>query len=133
MNINRALHPSTDELEVEFSIPNLSVYGLVNHLGSLNKNNLLKYGTDIKTIIVKTTTYNKIIGDNNIKELDLFVLDIEGYEIEFLKSFNDWKVYPKIFVIEIGHLDENIITNNISGKYTLYDKQYVNNIYKLIE
>ena len=103
-----------------------------NHLGSINKNNLIKYGTEIKTIIVKTITYNKIIEDNKITELDLFVLDIEGYEEEFLKSFNEWKVYPKVFVIEIGHIDSTLIDNIIKSRYKLYDTQFVNNIYILI-
>jgi len=92
---------------------------------------LIKYNTEIKTISVKTITYNKIIEDNKITELDLFVLDIEGYEEEFLKSFNEWKIYPKVFVIEIGHIDDNIINSFIKDKYNFYDRQFVNNIYLL--
>lgn len=132
ININRALHPTAHDLEVEFNVPDLYYYGVVNHLGSLNKENLEKYNVDVVTINVKTTTYNKIIEENNIHELDLFVLDIEGYEIEFLKTFNNWKIYPTVLVIEVGHLDSDIITNIVSKKYKLYDRQYVNNIYVII-
>jgi FkbM family methyltransferase len=129
ININKALHPFNDELDICFNIPILDIYGSKNHLGSINKNNLIKYNKQIKTINVKTITYNKIIEDNKITELDLFVLDIEGYEDEFLKSFNEWKIYPKVFVIEIGHIDDNIINNIIKDKYNFYDRQFVNNIY----
>jgi FkbM family methyltransferase len=129
ININKALHPSKDELDICFNIPILDNYGDKNHLGSININNLIKYNTKIKTITVKTITYNKIIEENKITEVDLFVLDIEGYEEEFLKSFNEWKIYPKIFVIEIGHIDGNIINNIIKDKYNFYDRQFVNNIY----
>jgi FkbM family methyltransferase len=129
ININKALHPFTDELDICFNIPILDHYGDKNHLGSINKNNLIKYNKKIKTINVKTITYNKIIEDNKITDIDLFVLDIEGYEEEFLKSFNEWKIYPKVFVIEIGHIDNSIINNIIKDKYNLYDRQFVNNIY----
>jgi len=98
-------------------------------LGIINKNNLIKYNKEIKTISVKTITYNKIIEDNKITELDLFVLDIEGYEYEFLKSFNEWKIYPKVFVIEIGHIDDNVINNILKDKYNFYDRLFVNDIY----
>ena len=126
INVNKALHPFKDELDICFNIPILDGYLDKNHLGSINNNNLLKYGREIKTITVKTITYNKIT------ELDLFVLDIEGYEEEFLKSFNEWKIYPKVFVIEIGHIDSCLIDNIIKSKYKLYDTQFVNNIYTLI-
>jgi FkbM family methyltransferase len=132
ININNALHPFDDELDIFFNIPILDGHADKNHLGSINKNNLLKYGKEIKTIIVKTITYNKIIEDNKITELDLFVLDIEGYEEDFLKSFNEWKVYPKVLVIEIGHIESFLIDNIIKSKYKLYDTQFVNNIYILI-
>ena len=133
ININRCIHPISDDNIEIFSIPNVKEYGYKNHLGSLNKSNLIKYNTDIKEINITTITYNTIMKDNNITKLDLFVLDIEGYEIEFLKTFHDWIIYPRVLVIEIGHLDENIITNIISSKYKLYSKLYVNNIYVAID
>ena len=131
ININRCLHPYNDNEIITFYIPNLPIYKYKNHLGSLNYNNLLKYNTKIKSIETKKIKYNAIIKKYNIKNLDLFALDIEGYEIEFLKSFKDWLIYPKVFVIEIGHLDENIITEMINEKYILHSKLFVNNIYIL--
>ena len=89
ININKCLHPYKNDGDVIFHIPCLTDYGYKNHLGSLNLNNLTKYNTHIKEITSKTITYNEIITKNNITRLDLFVLDIEGYEIEFLKSFSD--------------------------------------------
>lgn len=131
ININRCIHPISNDAIQTFSIPCLQTHGYKNHLGSLNKSNVTKYNVDIKEINVETITYNKIMGDNNVTKLDLFVLDIEGYEIEFLKTFQDWAIYPKVLVIEVGHLDENTITEMISSKYKLYSKLYVNNIYVL--
>jgi FkbM family methyltransferase len=131
ININCALHPYNDNDNVTFYIPDIAPYGYKNHLGSLNYDNLLKYNTQIKEINSKTITYNTIIQKYNISKLDLFVLDIEGYEIEFLKSFKEWLIYPKIFVIEINHLDENIINEILNEQYILHSKLFVNNIYVL--
>lgn len=132
ININRAIHPYEDNLEIQFNIPYHNTGGYKNHLGSLNKENLLKYNTNIKCIDVKTITFNTIIKNNNITELDLFVLDIEGYEVTFLKTFNEWIIYPKVFVIEKGHYDnDQVITNIIKDKYTLHSTYFVNNIYIL--
>jgi FkbM family methyltransferase len=131
ININCCLHPYNDNEKITFYIPYLPNYKCKNHLGSLNFKNLLKYNTKIKLTESKTITYNAIIKNHNITNLDLFTLDIEGYEIEFLKSFKDWLIYPKVFVIEIGHLDENIITEMIKEKYVLHSKLFVNNIYIL--
>jgi len=131
ININKCLHPYTNNSKIDFYIPNYNIYGYKNHLGSLNYNNILKYNKKIKKVISDTITYNNIIIKYNILKLDLFILDIEGYEIEFLKSFNNWIIYPKVFVVEIGHLDENIINKILNDKYILHSKLFVNNIYVL--
>lgn len=131
VNINKALHPYYTDKDVTFSVPVIPTHGTLNHLGSLNEAHVRKYNTKIYTETVRTITYNRLIEDNNVQRLDLFVLDIEGYEIIFLETFPEWKVLPNVFVIEVGHLNEDEITNMISSKYVLYDKQYVNNIYVL--
>ena len=131
VNINKALHPFYTGINISFSVPIIPEYGALNHLGSLNTAHVCKYNTDIYTETVSTITYNRLIKDNNIQRLDLFVLDIEGYENVFLETFQQWTVLPKVFVIEVGHVDETSITNMISSKYVLYDRQYVNNIYVL--
>jgi len=131
VNLNYCLHPYENNTIAKFFIPNISVHNFVNHLGSLNKDNLTKYNTDLKEIETKTITFNEIINKNNLTEIDLFILDIEGFELEFLKSFDEWKIYPKVFVIEIGHIGEIEINNIILKKYNFYSNQYVNNIYTL--
>ena len=83
----------------------------------------------ISNIKCNTITFNDVVKKCNLDRLDLFVLDIEGYELEFLKTFNEWSLYPKVFVIEIGHIDESAINSLISHKYEFFGNHFVNNIY----
>jgi FkbM family methyltransferase len=131
ININCCLTSNKNNETINFYIPHISDYKYKNHLGSLNKDNLIKYNTELKEITVKTITYNEIINKYNIKNVDLFVLDIEGDEINFLQSFNEWLVYPKVFVIEIGHIDENKINDILKDKYDFFGIFFVNHIYTL--
>jgi hypothetical protein len=116
---------------VDFYSPNIMFYGNKNHLGSLNLTNLNKTHTPniISKIKCNTITFNDVVKKCNLDRLDLFVLDIEGYELEFLKTFNEWSLYPKIFVIEVGHIDASEIESLISHKYEFFGNHFVNNIY----
>jgi len=56
---------------------------------------------------VKTVTYSHFIEDCNIKSIDLFVLDVEGNELNVLISLTKSSVLPKVFCVE---------TNKVSKK-----------------
>jgi FkbM family methyltransferase len=131
ININCCLHPYLSGAPVDFYCPNIVFYGNKNHLGSLNLTNLNKTHNPniISKIKCNTITFNDVVKKCNLDRLDLFVLDIEGYELEFLKTFNAWSLYPKVFVIEIGHIDESAINSLISHKYEFFGNHFVNNIY----
>ena len=131
LNINKCLHPFSSGNIVDFYIPKLELHGYKNHLGSLNLSTVDKYNTTNKKISVETITYNDVIDKFNIDKLNLFTLDIEGYEIDFLQSFNKWKVYPEVFVVEVGHISAEKLNKIILEKYSLYGKHFVNNIYTL--
>lgn len=131
INLNYALDPYENDTDKILYIPDIPIYGLKNHLSSLNQDNILKYKNSIKEIGIKTITFNEIISRYQITKLNLFTLDIEGYELEFLKSFNEWKIYPDVFMIEIGHINENKVNEIVLSKYDLYGKHFVNNIYTL--
>lgn len=52
---------------------------------------------------IKTVTYSDLIINLSIKELDLFVLDVEGHEFKVIDGMKTATVFPKVFVIEHGH------------------------------
>ena len=60
---------------------------------------------DIKTRYVKTLKLEKILDKHNFKEVDFMNIDIEGHEIEVLKSINFRKIKVNVICVEV--LDYN--------------------------
>jgi FkbM family methyltransferase len=58
--------------------------------------------------IYKTITFNNLIKKHNINKVDIFVLDVEGYELEILKGINFDEVEITNFIIEwkLNELDQ---------------------------
>jgi len=50
---------------------------------------------------VPSRTLNSILEELNIEGIDLFSLDVEGYELEVLKGFDINKYKPKYVIIEV--------------------------------
>jgi FkbM family methyltransferase len=68
----------------------------------------LVYNLDLKNknssiVNVPCTTLNKLLKKHNIKNIDFFSLDVEGYEIEVLNGFDLNYYKPKYFLIETGN------------------------------
>lgn len=75
-------------------------------------------------IEVQAKTITKILDENNhnINNIDLFSLDVEGYELNVLKGLDFKKYNPKYFIIEVYTHEFNEISNLL-----------LNNGYKLID
>ena len=61
--------------------------------------------------MVKCRTLNSILKELDIKNIDLFSLDVEGYELEVLKGFDIKKYQFKYILIEINDEIKNNIFN----------------------
>jgi len=60
---------------------------------------------------VKSRTLTSILDEHNVNNIDLFSLDVEGYELEVLKGLDFNRYSPKYLLIEIYSKDyDNIIT-----------------------
>lgn len=63
---------------------------------------------------VTTVTLNQILEQNNITSIDLLCIDVEGHDLQVLKSIDLKKYRPKLIVIEMhGFTFENIQENEI--------------------
>lgn len=71
-------------------------------------------------INVRARTLSSILDEHSIKDIDLFSLDVEGFELEVLKGL-DFKQYkPKLLLIETSYRDE--IEAFIGGLYEIVDE-----------
>lgn len=100
-NINIAISENESEKELYF----FHNHSAINSLSEIRKNQ----AKEIKKI--KTKTLNSIIENSKFKneKINLVSIDVEGHEIEVLKSLDLEKYYPELIVIE--YLDRDIIDN----------------------
>ena len=116
----------------------------LSSLNTISKNHTLflkeAFGKkNLKKKIIKTNTLNNILKENKIKKIDFMNIDIEGNELEVLKTLNFKKLDIKVICIEIvnyDHYSKDIKINkkkifNILKKndYYLKFKTFVNYIF----
>jgi FkbM family methyltransferase len=91
---------------------------------------------------VKMNTLDNILKENYITNIDILVLDVEGYEENVLKGFSIENYNPVVFIIEIADQHSDFINNDIMMKkyknlreylkinnYTLLVNDVVDNVY----
>jgi len=69
-----------------------------NPMSSVGGNRLNREGH----IIVPTRTLNSILEELEITDIDLFSLDVEGYEAEVLKGFDIMRYKPNFIIVEVN-------------------------------
>lgn len=70
--------------------------------------------------IVPARTLSSILDEHNIDNIDLFSLDVEGYELEVLKGVDFQKHKPDFLIIEARYKDE--IDSFIGNLYEIVDE-----------
>jgi FkbM family methyltransferase len=89
----------------------------------------------IEKITVQTKTLNQILLQNCKKNIDLLKIDVEGKELDVLKSNNWEKFVPKVIICELINIDlEKLSKNKVykflkSKNYLLYCKLLQNAIF----
>jgi FkbM family methyltransferase len=87
---------------------------------------------DSKIIKIKPRTLTSIIEESGFKTIDFFVLDVEGHELNVLKSFNFSICKIKLFMIENLENNDNdkecqrILTEN---GFVFLERYHINDIY----
>lgn len=91
-----------------------------NIVNNHDVNNYLK--NNIIKLQVNTLTFNHFVTQHNINNIDILVIDTEGYECEILKQINLSQFTPHIIILEFHNHsdhDKNTITNILnSNNYT---------------
>ena len=81
---------------------------------------------------VKCKTYSQIVKELNITNLDLFVLDVEGNELNVIDGMIGCDVLPDVFVIEHGHRNVEIFIERLKKldvEYKLDCVSFVNSFF----
>lgn len=107
ININAGL--SSREGIAEFTHTIIPNYGEIGN-GSFkhsdaHKDYLINIGCQFSSFNVHTITYREMVLGLEMSRLDLFVLDVEGHELEVLAGMEGAETMPRVFCIEHGHLD----------------------------
>lgn len=100
-----------------------------SHLKELNKT-----GCSFIEFDVPIKTYKTFIEENNIKKVDCFVLDVEGFELNVIDGMIDCDVLPNVFMIEYPHIGLDNLKNKLEEKFPnvyRFDKCFHNNAYFL--
>jgi len=83
----------------DISEKNLFFFHSGSPINSLEKKTISnKKNYEIKKI--KTFTLNSILENYNFESIDYFNLDVEGHELDVLKSFNIQRYKPKVISVE---------------------------------
>ena len=84
---------------------------------------------------VKTVTYKTLISDLKIDRVDLFVLDVEGWEPNVIEGMKNCAVLPDIFCVEVSKEinaiinHEQLIEKMFDGLYKKDGSCWANDIY----
>jgi FkbM family methyltransferase len=138
--VDRAIYKISNET-IEMLIPegeeisggNKQLCGLN---GYIKNESLMHFNNSYKKsriINVKTVSFNDLMEDNNVKEIDYLSLDIEGYELEVLKTINFKKYIIKYLTVEHGNVINykndinNFLTSNGFRLYrnNAWDDEYI--------
>lgn len=125
ININSAISGSEEKKEMYF-IDELNTQNTLekNHLEFLKKHHSVK-DNEINIIPIKTIKLDKILEQYNFKNIDFMNIDIEGHEINVLKSLDFNKYLIKTICIEM--IDHNSLSKeqNEKIKILLNQKGYL--------
>jgi FkbM family methyltransferase len=110
----------------------------LNHKNWLGKHfNINKKDFKIKNI--KTTKLDEILDKNKFYNIDFLNIDIEGHELEVLKSINFKKFYIKVICVELLNYNKysserkkKLISLLKKNRYKFVDKSEINYIFKKI-
>jgi len=109
------------------------IYGQRFNNGSLShapehKQDLIQQGCRFQEYLVPLMTYNELVTQTGIRRLDLFVLDVEGHEISVIDGMRGASVLPRVFCIEFGFLNADVLHSKLADLGFRKDRIVHNNV-----
>jgi len=93
--------------------------------GETAQNEILKQGYNPIKIRVEVNSLDGICSSQNVKEIDFLKIDVEGHELQVLKSFSFTTIRPMLVIIEVTRPNSNELRedNKAIGSF-MEDKNY---------
>lgn len=105
--------------------------GSFSHV-SWHEEELKQSGCNLEKFLVKCERYDslidKVVEEKYFsREVDLFVLDVEGYEIQVIEGMSNSKFLPKVMCVEFPMVGLSALDNALSNLGFRFDTIYANN------
>jgi len=132
-SVNLEIALSDENTTKEITVYDLDKYGIYNTNASLDhlnkhKNLLEQISSTSQKINVECKTYETLIDELKLTDLDLFVLDVEGHEPSVIQGMKNCDILPKIFVIEHGHRTPEFISNELKCLKKEYKLDFISHV-----
>jgi FkbM family methyltransferase len=118
VNINAGLSSRSGIAEFKHAIhPEHGIWfgnGSLSHSEEHN-NDLIQQGCQFVSFTIPLITYKDLIKDLKINKLDLFVLDVEGHELDVIAGMEGAEILPHVFCVEYGNIDNNTLDQIMSN------------------
>lgn len=119
LKINKALSNSDGKISFTVSAHggNSSIQHNNEHVEELKSyQKTFNNGELFKTIEVDSITWRTFIKQYNIKNVDLFILDVEGWEIQVLEGMENCEITPNVIYVEFPRSDYSFKLKNEETK-----------------
>jgi len=103
-------------------------------LPSFHREDLRKQGCSFVDMNIPCYRFDKLFVDHNLPPIDLFVLDVEGYEMQVVKGMSQMPKshWPKCFCVEYPWCGLDNLKSILNDNYN-YAGEYYNNAFFLIK
>jgi len=89
---------------------------------------LVAQGCQFTTYKVPLMTFREVIEKSGIFRLDLFVLDVEGHELQVIDGMVGASVLPRVFCVEHGFVDAQQLDGKLAAMGYRKDRIVHNNL-----
>jgi FkbM family methyltransferase len=110
--ILRNIVVSSVDGEIDFTAPKPTANSLVNYgdqLGSLVDRHAVNHhphmSEHLEIIRSSSLTFRKLVGEENIRSIDILITDLEGADAELLPTFPFSQLTPSRIIFEFKHAD----------------------------
>jgi len=110
INLNCGIGEKNEELEI-YDAGTLSTMDEETYVNYKTVGEFKNMCKENEKHLVKVRIMDEVLKEEKIKNLDLLVIDVEGYEEKVLSGFSIEDYTPKIIIIEIGDQYEDFIKN----------------------